>query len=103
MGKEASLRANKQHRPQVQKRPSVYNQRAKEGFKFWLEEDPMINRVSRKNASETFGSRIPHFLNLMTGVCFKLCPEDIAFALKSVYSVLYFYTFPWHWCFGIYP
>lgn len=54
--KEASLRANKQHRPQVQRRPSVYNQRAKEGFKFWLEDDPMINRVSFCS-KYTFGSK----------------------------------------------
>lgn len=34
--------------PQAQRRPSVYNQRAKEGFKFWLERDPMVNRITRK-------------------------------------------------------
>ncbi|XP_022809593.1 uncharacterized protein LOC111346580 isoform X2 [Stylophora pistillata] len=43
-------------RPQVQRRPSVYNQRAKEGFKFWLESDPMIKRISFCS-KYTFGSK----------------------------------------------
>ncbi len=53
MDKESSTRVpaptSKLQRPQAQRRPSVYNQRAKEGFKFWLEKDPMVNRITRKN------------------------------------------------------
>ena len=53
MDKDSSTRipvpANKLQRPQVQRRPSIYNQRAKEGFKFWLERDPMVKRIPRKN------------------------------------------------------
>jgi len=43
-------------RPQVQRRPSVYNQRAKEGFKFWVQQDPMVNRISFCS-KYTFGSK----------------------------------------------
>ena len=66
MDKDSSTRvpapANKLQRPQVERRPSVYNQRAKEGFKFWLERDPMVKRIACKNASVFYISRV--FLNV---------------------------------------
>jgi len=50
MDKDSSTRvtapASILQRPQVRRRPSVYNQRAKEGFKFWLERDPMVKRIA---------------------------------------------------------
>jgi len=60
MDKDSSTRVpaptTKLQRPQVQRRPSVYNQRAKEGFKFWLERDPMVKRIAFCS-KYTFGSK----------------------------------------------
>ena len=49
-------RPQRPQRPQVQRRPSVYNQRAKEGFKFWLQQDPMVNRISCKGDTWDFAA-----------------------------------------------
>lgn len=37
-------------RSQDQGRPSIYHQRAKQGFQFWLERDPMVKKIARKDA-----------------------------------------------------
>ena len=47
---KTSLQEPNAQRPQAQRRPSVYNQRAKGGFKFWLERDPMVTKIPRKNS-----------------------------------------------------
>lgn len=53
--KTSPQEANAQ-RPQAQRRPSVYNQRAKGGFKFWLERDPMVTKIPLCS-KYTFGSK----------------------------------------------
>ena len=37
-------------RSRDQGRPSIYHQRAKQGFQFWLEQDPMVKKIARKDA-----------------------------------------------------
>lgn len=41
---------NSAQRSRAQGRPSIYHQRAKQGFQFWLEQDPMVKKIPRKNA-----------------------------------------------------
>ena len=41
---------NSAQRSRAQGRPSIYHQRAKEGFQFWLEQDPMVKKIPRKDA-----------------------------------------------------
>ena len=38
----------RQQRYKTMKQASVYNQRAKNGFQFWMERDPILNHVSCK-------------------------------------------------------
>jgi len=38
------------------KQPSIYNQRAKNGFQFWMDRDPILNHVSL-SSKYTFGAK----------------------------------------------
>ena len=70
-------------RPQVQRRPSVYNQRAKEGFKFWLESDPMVKRISCKNTvferQFLWSTFSPRFLKWLHVVLWNCCAQTLIF------------------------
>ncbi|XP_074632070.1 uncharacterized protein LOC141890486 [Acropora palmata] len=43
-------------RSRDQGRPSIYHQRAKQGFQFWLEQDPMVKKIAL-SSKYTFGSK----------------------------------------------